>query len=235
MMRLWVESYARRTPIAPVATLSAAAHAMIIAAWVVATLPASNVPPDSIANRVYYIPPPDKLPGSSGTHEIVHFVSIDLGGVADGAGPRMMGNERPITVDENPGRVTRDTVLDSIPKPAGDGLQDSVFSVLDVDTAVVRSSNSAAPAYPLSLLQAHIMGSVSAQYVVDTTGFADTASFTVIKATHPDFVKAVREALPYMRFQPAKIGTMKVRQLVEQQFSFRIADEDTARKPAKKP
>jgi hypothetical protein len=36
-------------------------------------------------------------------------------------------------------------------------------------------------------------------------------------------VKAVREALPYMRFSAAKIGTMKVRQLVEQPFTFKIA------------
>jgi protein TonB len=96
----------------------------------------------------------------------------------------------------------------------------------------VRSANSAAPAYPLTLLTARITGSVSAQYVVDTTGFADTSSFTVLKATHPGFVAAVREALPYMRFQPAKIGPMKVRQLVEQQFSFHIADTATVAAPA---
>jgi hypothetical protein len=35
-----------------------------------------------------------------------------------------------------------------------------------------------------------------------------------------------------MRFQPAKIGPMKVRQLVEQQFSFHIADTATVAAPA---
>ena len=110
----------------------------------------------------------------------------------------------------------------SAPQPPSSGKEDSVFTVLDVDTAVVRSANSAAPAYPLKLLEAHITGSVSAQYVVDTTGFADTASFTVIKATNPGFIDAVREALPYMRFKPAKIGPLKVRQLVEQTFTFKI-------------
>jgi len=68
------------------------------------------------------------------------------------------------------------------------------------------------------------MGYVNARYVVDTTGFADTSSFEVMKATNPEFITAVREALPYMRFKPAKIGAMKVRQLVEQQFSFKISD-----------
>jgi protein TonB len=68
------------------------------------------------------------------------------------------------------------------------------------------------------------MGSVQAQYVVDTTGFADTSSIHVMKSTNPEFIAAVREALPYMRFTPAKIGSVKVRQLVEQQFSFKITD-----------
>jgi hypothetical protein len=43
---------------------------------------------------------------------------------------------------------------------------------------------------------------------VDTTGFADTSSLRIMSATHPDFVTAVREALPYMRFEPARSGTM---------------------------
>jgi protein TonB len=109
-----------------------------------------------------------------------------------------------------------------------------VFSVLEVDTAVVRSASSAAPAYPLKLLAARIMGSVSARYVVDTTGFADTSSFEVMKSTNPEFITAVREALPYMRFMPAKIGSIKVRQLVEQQFSFKITDTAIVA-PKKKP
>ena len=73
------------------------------------------------------------------------------------------------------------------------------------------------------------MGSVAARYVVDTTGFADTSSFQVMKSTNREFIAAVREALPYMRFQPAKIGQLKVRQLVEQQFSFKITDTATRR------
>jgi hypothetical protein len=37
-----------------------------------------------------------------------------------------------------------------------------------------------------------------------------------------------------MRFEPARIGKAKVRQLVEQQFSFKITDaETTAAKPRK--
>jgi hypothetical protein len=53
-----------------------------------------------------------------------------------------------------------------------------------------------------------------------------------MKATNPGFVDAVREALPYMRFKPAKIGPLKVRQLVEQNFSFKI-NLDTVAAPGR--
>jgi len=45
----------------------------------------------------------------------------------------------------------------------------------------------------------------------------------------------VREALPYMRFEPARIGALKVRQLVEQQFSFKITNDTTSTAAAQKP
>lgn len=228
MMRLWVQSYAKRTPVAPVLTLSAGLHGGIIALSILATMPAPNVPPESIANRVYYIPPPDKVPGGGGPHEVVHYVSVG-NGLGEGAGPRTMGNARPVTANEAVGRGSPDTALAApLTPPPTNTSEDSVFTVLDVDTAVVRSSNSAAPAYPLKLLQEHVTGVVATRYVVDTTGFADTASFQVLRATRQEFADAVRDALPYMRFSPAKIGSMKVRQLVEQQFSFTINDTGTA-------
>jgi protein TonB len=233
MMRLWVNSYTKSTTVVTSATLSLAAHAAIIAAWVVATLPAANVPTDSIANRVVFLPPPDRVPTAQSSAPGVRYIQLAPEGPGTGMGARMMGDARPVTADQTVGNKARDSVsapAEVAPEPT----QDSVFSILDVDTAVVRTANSAAPAYPLKLLTAHITGSVAAQYIVDTTGFADTASFVVIKATNPEFVVAVKEALPYMRFQPAKIGPMKVRQLVEQQFSFHINDTTTAAAPPKR-
>jgi protein TonB len=141
----------------------------------------------------------------------------------------MMGEARPVSsIDASAGKQVdaKDTVTAAnVPQTVG---KDSVFSVLEVDTAVVRSTSSAAPAYPLKLLQSHVQGYVNAQYTVDTTGFADTTSFIVMEATHKEFVQAVKDALPYMRFSPAKIGPMKVRQRVQQQFSFKIADTVSA-------
>ena len=110
--------------------------------------------------------------------------------------------------------------------------QDSVYSVLEVDTAVVRSASSAAPAYPLKLLAAHVLGFVNAQYVVDTTASPTRRHFVVMQSTNPEFIVAVKDALPYMRFQPAKIGPTKVRQLVQQQFSFKISGDTPVRAAA---
>jgi protein TonB len=234
MMRLWVSSYSRSTPVATSATLSLVAHAAIVAAWVVATLPASNVGADSIANRVVFIPPPDRAPRERSSGAAIRYVELAPQGLGTGMGARQMGDTRPVTADETTGNKARDSVTAPALVAAEPPDADSVFSILEVDTAVVRSANSAAPAYPLALLTARITGSVSAQYIVDTTGFADTSSFTVIKATHPEFVAAVKEALPYMRFQPAKIGPMKVRQLVEQQFSFHITEPAVTPVPAKR-
>lgn len=234
MMRLWLNSYAKSTPVVTSATLSTVTHVAIIALWVIATLPSSDVPVDSIANRVVYIPPPDRTPSQRSSSPAVRYVELAPAGPGFGMGPRMMGDARPVTAEETTGNKARDSVTapaEVAPAPPG---PDSVFSILEVDTAVVRSANSAAPAYPLKLLNAHITGSVSARYVVDTTGFADTASFIVLKATNPEFVTAVKEALPYMRFSPAKIGPTKVRQLVEQQFSFHIADTATIAAPVAK-
>jgi len=234
MMRLWVNSYAKATPVVTSATLSVVAHAVVIGAWVVATLPPADLPSDSIANRIVYLPPPDRVPTQRSSAPAVRYVALAPEGPESGLGPRMMGDARPVGPDEPLGDKARDSV-NAQPAIAPEAVRpDSVFSILEVDTAVVRTVNSAAPAYPLKLLQARITGSVSARYIVDTTGFADTTSFRVIKATNPEFVDAVKEALPYMRFQPAKIGSMKVRQLVEQQFSFHIADTTAAQDSGKK-
>lgn len=226
MMRLWVNSYARTSPVASSAMLSVIVHTILVTAWVIGTLPATGLPADTIANRPIFLPPPDRTPAQQGSKAAVHYVDLARPGPGTGDGPRMMGDARPTVDDRTLGNQAKDsaTATPVAPEPA----PDSVYSILEVDTAVVRTANSSAPAYPLNLLTARITGFVQAQYVVDTTGFADTTSFHVISSTNAEFITAVREALPYMRFEPAKIGKLKVRQLVQQQFSFHITDTVTA-------
>ncbi len=231
-MRLLLDSYSRKAPVVSSASLSVLAHAAIISAWVVGTLPRVGMPFDSVRREPIYLPPPDRAPSQGGSREAVRYVKLAPEGPGMGEGPRVVGDARPpATPDQIVGDRAKDTVT-STPVPPSTG-EDSVYSVLEVDVAVVRAANSAAPAYPLKMLQQHISGSVAAQYIVDTTGFADTSSFHVLNTPRPEFIQAVKDVLPYMRFEPAKIGSTKVRQLVEQQFSFKISDVDTTAKPRK--
>jgi len=233
-MRVWMVSYARKPQLAGTAVLSAAAHVVLIAGWVAATLPPPTMNRDGVANRVYYIPPPDRAPRVHGTIERVHYVTLAPG---LGFGPGMASTDEnlsftPAERSKRAGDVAKDTA--STPIGNTEEKTDSVYTVLEVDSAVVRSENSAAPAYPLELLKKNIEGSVIARYVVDTTGFADTSSFVVVRASDPEFANAVRDALPYMRFSPAKMAGHKVRQLVEQGFGFKIAPAVAQQaKPAK--
>jgi TonB family protein len=102
--------------------------------------------------------------------------------------------------------------------------EESALTALEVDSAVVRDPTSAAPEYPLHLLEKGIQGAAEVRYVVDTLGRVDTLSYRVVRATHPDFAVAVRQVLPKMGFRPALRSGQRVRQLVEQTFRFRIAD-----------
>ena len=110
-------------------------------------------------------------------------------------------------------------------------LGDSIMTELQVDSAVVRYEDGAAPSYPESMLRRRIEGSVIVQYVVDTLGHADTTTFRIIAATHADFARAVKTTLPYMRFRPAIMANRLVPQLVQQPFAFRIQDTTLVRKP----
>jgi len=104
---------------------------------------------------------------------------------------------------------------------------DSAYSEIEVDSVVARSADSAAPVYPPDLLAQRIEGSAQVQFVVDTTGIAEPNSFKVLSATQPEFAEAVRGALPLMRFRPAIFHSRKVRQLVEQSFTFKIVPPDS--------
>jgi TonB family protein len=108
------------------------------------------------------------------------------------------------------------------------------MTVLEVDTAAARYDESAAPPYPPSLLARRIEGSVAVQYIVDTTGRADTTSFVVLTSSHDEFSQAVKRTLPDMRFRSAVMGSRKVRQLVQQLFTFKIDTTLIAKQEAEK-
>src|SRR5215217_1104782 len=76
--------------------------------------------------------------------------------------------------------------------------------------------------YPDMLRSANVEGEVLAQFVVDTTGRFESGTFKVLKSSHELFTAAVKSALPNMKFYPAEVGGRKVKQLVQQPFTFSL-------------
>jgi hypothetical protein len=174
-----------------------------------------------VEEMVMFLVPPDQPPG----REVVN--PVEWGGLADkgaGAGTGPSGRV------PGPGPSTRLPEDSAGPAPTAAELPvfgDAILTEMDVDSTVRRYEESAAPDYPPAMLARNLEGNVVATYIVDTTGLADTASFKVLLATHPDFATAVFQALPKMRFRPAILRGGKVRQLVQQSFGFRITRPDS--------
>jgi protein TonB len=110
-------------------------------------------------------------------------------------------------------------VIGGTPQPLS---SETPFFDFQVEVQVKLAPGNRAPDYPGNLRAANVEGTVTAQFVVDTTGRADINTFKEINSAHPLFTDAVRRHLPQMRFIPAEIGGKKVRQLVQQPFVFSL-------------
>lgn len=113
-----------------------------------------------------------------------------------------------------------------------------VFVASELDVEVQRDPSSAGPQYPEPLRLTNTEGAVTAEWIVDTTGTADPASFRIVASTHPLFTDAVKECLTGMKFRPAELAGQRVRQLVRQEFRFQlqlpVAAVDSAPAPGSK-
>ena len=107
-------------------------------------------------------------------------------------------------------------------RPRGSGSSDSIRTLMTVDWAARPKASNPSPVYPSALRSAQVEGAVVARFVVDTLGRAEPASIDIEDATHPLFGDAVRQALLRSRYEPAIAGNRKVRQLVEQRFTFTL-------------
>jgi hypothetical protein len=193
---------------------SAGAHAALVVSVVAAaSFPAREKPRERVEREVVYVLP--SRPSET---------SARYSGGDDGAVPR--AEEGPLPVQRGRGvRNAADPVRSPIIPVVMDSVEfagNPVFVAAELDKVVERDPASAAPAYPPDLEQQQVEGAVAAEWVVDTSGHADTTSFRVVAATHPGFVDAVRAALPLMRFRPAEIAGRHVAQMVRQEFTFRI-------------
>ena len=121
---------------------------------------------------------------------------------------------------------TDTTLITEILGPRGTGTElspgSSIATGATVDTPV-RVLAERSPAYPEMLRAAGIGGTVTVQFVVDTTGRVEMASIRLLASTHELFTRAVTAALRDTRFTPGLLGGRGVRTLVERSFRFDIA------------
>lgn len=106
--------------------------------------------------------------------------------------------------------------------PVTDVAGSAVYIDGDVEKVAATLPGSPAPHYPEILKSSGVEGEARVQFIVDTLGRAEPASFRVLDTTHEAFGAAVQAALPRMRFIPAEIGGRKVRMLVQQRFAFAL-------------
>src|SRR5262249_49985488 len=145
----------------------------------------------------------------------------DRGKATKGTGLEVVGDNR---TGIGLGRKGHD--LPSVDFPDVDAIPTGkVYVDAEVDREVQRDPTSAAPEYPSYLQENHIEGSLTVEFVVDTTGSADSTSLKVIHSSHPAFEQSLRAALPHMRFVPAELGGRLVRQWVRQEFRFLMPDQ----------
>lgn len=150
---------------------------------------------------------PSKLPdidlSKAATNEADFSGRGQAGGVASGVAGGVIG-----PVIERPAVETQDAYL-----------------VTQVEKSAEASPTNEPPRYPESLRAANVEGTVTATFVVDTTGYAEPGSFKATQSTHPLFTEEVQRALATMRFYPAEIGGRKVRMLVQQSFTFTLTTQ----------
>jgi TonB family protein len=215
-MRGWLIESGAKTHLSPVALATSVTVWTLSFAIVTADRAATEkavAAGNATAETIRYLQPP--LPAAH---------TDPLGGLGwhSGSGPVAAPSQ---TGASRGGHNPKGAVRPSAPLPAdmppGDG--GTVYIESDVDSPVVRDPASDAPAYPQYLEEIHVEGFVVAEYVVDTTGRADSASLHIDVSSHPAFSEAVRAALPGMHFVPATLNGHKVRQHVRQEFLFQLS------------
>lgn len=226
MRFIWFPATPHGPVVIPGMLLSVATHAVLLGAVTYGKGPRSDLLHfrELKAPEIYYLPPPDREPGQRAMAERITYVELAPGGSRaapesrTGMEARRRAHERTKRDDGTAG-----TELAAQAAATAINSDDSVYSVLATDESAVRVEGSAAPVYPPDMLAHGIEGSVMTRYVIDTTGRADSTSLVVLAASNPAFEMAVRAAVPGMRFLSAQVQGRKVRQLVQQEFQFRIA------------
>lgn len=124
---------------------------------------------------------------------------------------------RPVALSQSGQRL-----ITEVEEPQAESDSPRAMSEIEVDSTAALDPTAEGPVYPPDLMQAGVQGVVYAQFVVDSTGYADTLTLKVLDQAPSQFVSSVKDALPRMKYKPAVFAGKRVNQLVQQAFVFRI-------------
>jgi outer membrane biosynthesis protein TonB len=102
------------------------------------------------------------------------------------------------------------------------GAHNGAYDKAEVDRIVSPFANNPKPIYPRRMEREGVETSFIAQFVVDSTGRVDDTTMLFPPEVNRLFIDSVRESLRRARFYPAEVAGRRVRQLVEQQFTFAL-------------
>lgn len=208
-------------------------HGLLIVLSVIATANAGAEPEEEVIQKIDFVevnkdepPPPDKEapppetvvapPPPKGFQVLAAPMSIpDVIPEIDLS--KALTNE-----DDFSGKGVAGGIAAGVVGGTGPVNPDQTYFDFQVEKPAASMPGSAGPRYPDILRSGGVEGTVLATFEVDTTGRVVIASFRVIKSDHAMFEQAVRSALPNMRYLPAEVGGRKVKQLVQQPFTFTL-------------
>ena len=119
------------------------------------------------------------------------------------------------------GSVSRDNNAGGSGGGLSSGSSGKAYDENQVDQQVqVRTA--AKPRFPDALRSVNVEGQVLVRFIVSAEGRVEPGSIEILDSPHKLFSESVRNALLNSRYRPAEAGGNKVRQLVEQAFSFKL-------------
>jgi len=227
MLETLLESKLERKRSAGGAIVSVSAHAALIAAALYATAQARVQPAEfrETIRPVYFprrpLPVQSTSPATSGQRHVEGHRLIFVAPNIDMKIPSVdINNEVSKPGDFNPGIIASPS---NGGQQGGEGSGAAPFRADQVEKQVGVVAGSAPPRYPEVLRSSGVEGKVIAQFVVDEQGRAEEGSLRFVRSDNQLFEDAVRVALVRMRFIPAEIGGVKVRQLVQMPFVFTLS------------
>ena len=129
----------------------------------------------------------------------------------------------PIPTDDE---AARGTIGPSIHSATGSftqgGAPEGVLEERYVDRGPRILGTPIPPPFPASLRERGTNGRVVVEFVIDTSGRAETSGLRIVQASDSLFAQSVRAVLPRYRFSPGEVGGSKVRTLVQLPFDFTV-------------